>query len=80
MSFPYNISQNLIGYGVFTKHPSLSKTQTCEKVELTVSKNCDKIFSLMTPPFSFFMGPVDNCLQNPGKNTVKSPQLCFGTY
>ena len=40
-TFPYNVSQNLIGYGVFRKHPSLSKTQSCENIELTVSKNCD---------------------------------------
>ena len=37
-TFPYNMSQNLIGYGVLRKHPSLSKTQTCENIELTVSK------------------------------------------
>ena len=43
------ISQNLIGYGVFRKHPSLSKTQTSKNVELTVSKNCDPLFSIMTP-------------------------------
>ena len=48
-TFPYNISQYLIGYGVFSKHPSLSKAQTCENIQLTVSKNCDPLFSLMTP-------------------------------
>ena len=48
-TFPYNISQNLIGYAVFRKHPSLSKTHTCENIESTVCKNCDPLFSLMTP-------------------------------
>ena len=55
-TFPYNISQNLIGYAVFRKHPSLSKTHTCENIESTV---CDPLFSLMTPNFSFSMGPVE---------------------
>ena len=38
-----------MGYGVFRKHPSLSKTQACKNVELNVSKNCDALFYLMTP-------------------------------
>ena len=46
-----------IGYGLFRKHTSLSKKvwgtavftliQTCENVELTLSKNCDPLFSLL---------------------------------
>ena len=48
-TFPYNIRQNLIGLGVFRKHPSLSKTQTGENVELTVSKNCNPFFSSFDP-------------------------------
>ena len=52
-TFPYNISQNLIGYAVFRKHPSLSKTHTCENIESTVCKNCDPLFSLMTPILAF---------------------------
>ena len=48
-TFPYNIRQNLIGLGVFRKHPSLSKTQTGENIELTVSKNCDPLFSPFDP-------------------------------
>ena len=45
-------------------------TQTCEvKVELTVSKSCDPLFSLMTP-FICSMGRVDPKVENPGKNTV----------
>ena len=59
----YDISQNLIGYGGFRKHPSLSKTQTCEDVELTVSRNCDPPFSLMAH-CSFSMGPVDPSVQH----------------
>ena len=59
----YDISQNLIGYGGFRKHPSLSKTQTCENVELTVSRNCDPLFSLMAH-CSFSMGPVDPSVQH----------------
>ena len=68
-TFPYNISQNLIGYAVFRKHPSLFKTHTCKNVKLTVSKTCDRLFSLMTPNFSFSMGPVEPGLWNPGNNT-----------
>ena len=52
-TFPYNISLKLIGYGVFRKQASLSKTQNCENVELTVSKNCTAVSSLMTPSLSF---------------------------
>ena len=48
-TFPYNISQNLIGHGIFRKHSSLSKTQTCENIELSISKTCDPCFSLMNP-------------------------------
>ena len=59
----YDISQNLIGHGGFRKHPSLSKTQTCEDVELTVSRNCDPPFSLMAR-CSFSMGPVDPSVQH----------------
>ena len=36
-----------MGYGVFRKHPSLSKTQASKNVELNVSKNCDALFYLM---------------------------------
>ena len=58
-----------MGYGVFGKHPSLSKTQACENVELNVSKNCDPLFSLW-PPSSFSKGPVDPSVRNRDKNTV----------
>ena len=68
-TFPYNIGQNLIGYGIFRKHLSFTLTQTCENVELTVSKTCDPLFSLMTP-FSFSMGPVDPGVENSGKRTL----------
>ena len=69
-TFPYNISQNVIGYGVFRKHLSLSKTQTCENIELTVSKIVTH-FSPSWPPFSFSsMGLVDPSVENSGKNTV----------
>ena len=44
-TFPYNTSQNLIGYGVLRKHPSLSKTQTCE----TLSKLYLKIMTRFSP-------------------------------
>ena len=57
-TFPYNISQNLIGWAVCRKHPSLSTTHTCENVESSLCKNCDPLFSLMTPNFSFSVGPV----------------------
>ena len=66
----YDISQNLIGYGGFRKHPSLSKTQTCENVELTVSRNCDPFFSLMAH-CSFSMGPVDPSVQH-----IKNYTMC----
>ena len=38
-----NIHYYLRKYEVFTL------TETCENVELTVSKNCDLLFSLMSP-------------------------------
>ena len=38
-----------MGYGVFRKHPSFSKTQASKNVDLNVSKNCDALFYLMTP-------------------------------
>ena len=66
----YDISQNLIGYGGFRKHPSLSKNQTCENVELTVSRNCDPLFSLMAH-CSFSMGPVD-----PSVRHIKNYTMC----
>ena len=45
--------------------------QTCENIQLTVSKNCDPLFSLVSP-FSFSMDPVDPSVRNPDKNTVNS--------
>ena len=39
-------------------------------VELTVSTNCDPVFSHMMPfNFRFSMGPVDPIVENPVKNT-----------
>ena len=41
--------------------------------ELTASKNCNPLFSLMTPFYkcSFSMGPMDPTVENSGKNTVR---------
>ena len=53
-----------MGYGVFGKHPSLSKTQTCENVELNVSKNCDPRFSLMTPLYLLYWSYGPQCTKS----------------
>ena len=59
-----NIDHYLRKYKVFTL------IQTCENVELTVSKNCDPLFSPHDLLFSFSMGTVDPSEENPCKITV----------
>ena len=70
-TLPYNISQNLIGYGIFrnTHHYLQCKMQPSENIELTVSKKCDPLFSLMTVPFQLLYGSCGPECMNPVKNT-----------
>ena len=69
----YNVELTVCKTWIFyylRKYEVFTLTQTCEvKVEVTVSKNCDPLFSLMTP-FICSMGRVDPKVENPGKNSV----------
>ena len=57
-------------YHYLRQYEKFTLIQTCENVELTVSKSCDLLLVFPSrPAFSFSVGHVDPTGENPGKNT-----------